>query len=322
MHKSLIDSILAQSIVANIQVAVLDPTFSKTMIAGTMSFIDRTPVTRHSRYDLASLTKLFTAIAILQSIEQETFALNTPISALLDDFTQPDITIEECLLHQTGFAPSVDKNYRSSDHAILDSIFSLQNYHPNQRGTFVYSDINFILLGLILQNQNGSLSECFTKQIFTPLRMNQSGFRPVNPDDCVPTEIEVDRGLIRGVVHDQTAFVLGGESGHAGLFSTLPDLIKFARGILVGKLVTDSTRERLLATNQFGRSLGFARYHDQYLYHTGFTGTSILLDLVNKKGQIILTNRINPTRDNIRYLNSRLQLFDDFIADPTIDIGA
>lgn len=129
----------------------------------------------------------------------------------------------------------------------------------------------------------------------------------------VPTEKTRSRGLVQGVVHDETAYMLEGISGNAGLFSTISDLKKFClmylqkgkyknRTIIPSQMIDD-----LFKYDFMGRTLGWKRWkiNKRMLWHTGFTGTSIALDLDNFSFFICLTNRINPTRKNRKWIDIR-----------------
>ena len=119
-----------------------------------------------------------------------------------------------------------------------------------------------------------------------------------------------DRGMVCGVAHDSKAYLLG-ESGSAGIFSTLSDLISFVEAYLQrdGRLFSEGMFQTILDTTFKDRGLGWNKeYGNHILYHTGFTGTSILMDMDTREGMILLTNRIHPSRDNKVFLEERIAL--------------
>lgn len=178
---------------------------------------------------------------------------------------------------------------------------------PDER--FLYSDVGFILLGKVVEVLDGmSLEESFQKYIFKPSGMEQTSF--LTKGDklwYVPTECTEERGCICKEVHDRKAFLLG-PCGSAGLFSTLEDMARFTRLYLERSelLFTKETFSMLEEKERFGRTLGWSKeYGKRTLYHTGFTGTSILMDLKQEKVMILLTNRIHPKRENEEFLKRR-----------------
>ena len=137
--------------------------------------------------------------------------------------------------------------------------------------------------------------------------------------DCVPTEIQPKRGLIRGNVHDPKGYILQRHCGSAGLFSTLDDLTKYGRSLIennLNDLFTDQTirmmfEDQTLLDGVHNRGLGWkllhanTKDHHTVISHTGFTGTWMILDRNNDQGMIVLSNRVHPTADNDEYLNYR-----------------
>lgn len=156
--------------------------------------------------------------------------------------------------------------------------------------------------------------------------MKNSTFAPPK-QQCVPTELTATRGLIQGEVHDPKAFILGKHCGSAGLFSNLADLIKFAKWMLAPQtipgILTPETVAMLYAdhtpTHDLGRSLGWDLRYDRSktpcLYHTGFTGTFMLLDQKGKNALIVLTNRVHPRADNEAFLEWRDKIVATYLAE-------
>lgn len=267
----------------------------------------------YNRYDLASVTKIIVGIRILQLIDEGILKLKSKVSDYMDNFQDNKITIEDCLLHRTGFNPSAKNRYRLKGDALIDDILGGTDLDKDKYGETCYSCINFVLLGLVIEKIDGSLEASLDDYIFKPLGMNQTDFNPKNDKDIAPTEIHLERGLIKGVVHDSTAFSLGGVAGNAGLFSSISDLEKLFDSLVEDeKILTNKMKNKIQETNVGGRSLAFNLSEENELYHTGFTGPLVMINFSEVKYMILLTNRTYPDRGNHEYLLKREQLIKDF----------
>lgn len=264
-------------------------------------------------YDLASVTKAMgTTTRILQLIQEGRLSLSTRVQDVLGRFKLQDITVEHLLLHNSGLPAEIpDKKMLTADN-ILDRLYETEpESKPGEK--FCYSDPGYILLGLIIKAVDGeSLEESMVREVFRPLGMRQTSYHPAAEfERFVPEEYTKARGYICGEVHDSKAYLLGGESGSAGLFSTLDDLMIFAEALIRRdcRLFNTEMFELLDNTECFGRTLGWSvEYGPHTLYHTGFTGTSLLLDMEKRRAFVLLTNRIHPDRDNSRFLECRREL--------------
>jgi CubicO group peptidase (beta-lactamase class C family) len=259
---------------------------------------------RDTVFDLASLTKvIFTTTAILRLVEAGRIALDQPLCELIPDLRQYDpkapermLTIRQCLAHQT-FLPAVEPLYTYGQDPQTLRAFVLQRVWP--RGPQVYSDINFILLGIAIERLTGvplkqqSLDAGFT---FAP-----------DPDACAATEHCRWRDrVLRGEVHDENAFALGGASGHAGLFGAIDAVLGFAAAMLNGTALRAETADLLRARLSAQRTLGWEMKYDGWsggascsddaIGHTGFTGTGLWIDFPRGLAWSLLTNRVHPTR--------------------------
>jgi CubicO group peptidase (beta-lactamase class C family) len=258
---------------------------------------------RESFFDLASLTKvLFTTPAILRLAAAGRLDLDAPLTTVIPDLRQYDmqarerrLTFRQCLSHQTHL-PAVEPLYTYGlDPATLRA-FILQRVWP--AGPAVYSDINFMLLGIAIERLTG---RALGAQDLPPGLC----FCPP-PEMCVATERCTWRGrVLRGEVHDENAFALGGAAGHAGLFGTIDGVLDAALALLRGdEAALAAVRERQSAT----RTLGWEARHDgwaggmacsvQTIGHTGFTGTGLWIDFANGLAWALLTNRVHPSRHN------------------------
>lgn len=205
---------------------------------------------------------------------------------------------------------------------IIKGVFSTElEYETGKK--ILYSDIGYILLGLIIEKVAGPIDIYFSENISKPLNMKDTWYNPKDnlKNRCAATEYKNSRGYIRGTVHDGKAHILEGVSGHAGLFSTVKDLGKFCRmmlnkGILNDKrILSENSIKMIMEYNTEGlnekRGLGWQVKNNlssinsmgdlssrRSIFHTGFTGTSVLIDFENQFAFILLTNRIHPSRDN------------------------
>jgi CubicO group peptidase (beta-lactamase class C family) len=259
------------------------------------------PMQRDTWFDLASLTKvLFTTPTILTLAAQGRMALDDTLTVAIPDLRQYDpaaaeraLTFRQCLAHQTHL-PAVEPLYTYGQDPATLRAFILQRVW--QAGPPVYSDINFILLGIAIERLTG---RPLNRQ---PLPAGLS-FRP-DPAGCAATERCTWRGrVLRGEVHDENAFALGGAAGHAGLFGSVDGVLDMARDLLQGAApALAGIRVRQSAT----RTLGWQARHDGWsggetcsddtIGHTGFTGTGLWIDFGRGIAWTLLTNRVHPTR--------------------------
>jgi CubicO group peptidase (beta-lactamase class C family) len=259
---------------------------------------------RETIFDLASLTKvIFTTTTILRLIEQGRMALDQPLGELIPDLRQYDLqaperalTVRQCLSHQT-FLPAVEPLYTNGQDPRTLRAFVLQRAWPH--GPPVYSDINFILLGIAIERVT---AEPLKAQPLAP----GFTFSP-DPEECAATEhCQWREHVLRGEVHDENAFALGGASGHAGLFGAIDAVLDFARSLLDGSTLSAQSLELLRTRQTPQRSLGWEMAYDGWsggnscseitIGHTGFTGTGLWIDFARGIAWSLLTNRVHPTR--------------------------
>ena len=283
------------------------------------------PMRRDTIFDLASVTKTFTSIAVMQQVEAGRVDLDEPVATYLPDFAQhgkDDVTIRHLLTH-TGGLPSWIPLY-SAYPTVEERLAAVLAVEPDAEPgeAYVYSDLSLITLGLVVEEVTGrSLDRVIAHDITGPLRMTDTMFNPPARlvDRIAATEAQpwAERPMIRGEVHDENAWSLGGVAGHAGLFSTAHDLAILARTLLNGGryghariLDEDTVRAMLVNENAAfpGDSHGLGFELDQRWYmdglatpvtfgHTGFTGTSVVIDPMSDSFVILLTNRVHPSRD-------------------------
>jgi len=200
----------------------------------------REPMTVDTIFDVASLTKVVaTTSCMMKLVEEGKVKIDDPVTNYLPDFQggKSDITVRNLMTHFSGFRPDLDLTPAWSGYETGIRL-ALNDKPANPRETkFVYSDINFILLGEIVRKVSGLPENEYLKKILLdPLHMNDSGFLPgpAQRPKIAPTEMQKDGRILRGVVHDPTAQYMGGVAGHAGLFSTADDLARFCQMMLDG----------------------------------------------------------------------------------------
>lgn len=281
-------------------------------------------VTTNTLYDLASLTKVIaTTTAILQLIEQGKLSLDDPICTYLPQFgcdaQKATISIRHALTHTSGLpGPCRLYLHYHGPAQILDGICQQELVFPP--GTqYLYDDLSFILLGEVLRTITGLDLNSYThRSIFEPLEMYDTLFTPpvtLKPR-IAPTEYVVGRGgLVHGTVHDENAAEMDGVAGHAGLFSTVEDLARFCTMLLQGgsysgqQILQPTTIAQMTTIHvpdpEEAHGLGWviaAPYFMGHLAsnstsgHTGFTGTSLLIDPSRQLAVVFLSNCVYPQR--------------------------
>ena len=290
---------------------------------GSMSWGTRAPVVpERTLYDLASLTKVVaTTTAIMLLYDNGQIALDDPIAKYLPAFSggaKDDVTIQLLLEHRSGLPAGRDlwRIAYSPGEARQKAVETPLQCVPGQ--CYTYSDLGPDLLAFAVEEITGqSLDQFLRERVFEPLNMRETQFRPhwTLRDRIAPTELTPPRGYpLRGEVHDENAFALGGVAGHAGLFSTAADLAVFAQMMLNGghingvRIISDSTVARFTARTpaKGTRALGWdtcgndgscGKYMSQRAFgHTGYTGTSMWIDPDRDLFVILLTNRVHAPR--------------------------
>ncbi|MBV9340084.1 MAG: DUF1343 domain-containing protein [Acidobacteria bacterium] len=269
-------------------------------------------------FDLASLTKVIaTTTAVMQLLEQGKVRLNDAVAKYIPEFAQngkADITLRDLLTHYSGLPPDLDLSHPWSGRDLGYSMAFASSPIAPLETKFVYSDINFIVLGAVIERVSGVTLDSYCRdRIFAPLGMSHTRFLPPHEwlSQIAPTEYDEKQQMLRGVVHDPTARRMGGIAGHAGLFSTADDLAKFATALLDGRGPLSPEAIEKMSTPQQPptaptlRGLGwdidspFSSNRGELLPvgsfgHTGFTGTSIWIDRTTGAYVILLTNAVHP----------------------------
>ncbi|MGB7494936.1 MAG: glycoside hydrolase family 3 N-terminal domain-containing protein [Candidatus Acidiferrum sp.] len=311
---------------------------------GHLSYDKDSPAVKlNTMYDLASLTKVVVTTTLVEKLVEGDFPspldLDAPVSRYLPEWAsgpQPEwrskVTMRNLMTHTSGLPPF--KEYWRTSKGKADTLRMIfaepLEYEPGTK--VVYSDLGIILMAEIIQRLTGQpLDQLAKEYIFDPLGMKDSMYNPPKPlwPEIAPTEFD-DRyrhRLIQGEVHDENAYAIGGVSGHAGLFSTSPDLAAFCQMLLNGgvyahhRIVKRSTLAEFTAPQPLAKntrtlgwvahaengSSGFSgHYFSAHSFgHTGFTGTSLWIDPDHEIFVVLLTNRVNPTRENMKIAQVR-----------------
>ena len=274
-------------------------------------------------FDMASLTKpLMTATAVMQLYEQGKLSPNDPVSKYVPDFAadgKQDITIRQLLTHYSGLPPDISlaDPWEGKQEAYTRA-FAVKPIHP-PGVQFVYSDVNFIVLGALVEKISGlTLDEYAQRFIIKPLGLTHTRYLP--PVSWKPTiaPTQYDQGgMLRGVVHDPTSRRMGGVAGHAGLFSTGDDMAVYAQNLLdrlagrpshfplsrivLQKMVAPEQPATGTALRGFGWDIDSPYSGNRGTLfpvgsfgHTGFTGTSLWIDPVSDSYVVLLTNSVHP----------------------------
>ncbi len=296
-------------------------------------------------YDMASLTKIVcTTTCALRLIEEGKLRLYASVKKYFPAFPFENITIWNLMTHTSGLPEGIRGiTELKTPEEVWNRILKVElKYEP---GTKInYSDIGYIVLGKVIENITNKPLNVFAKEeIFDKLKMNDTCFLPSDIDRCAPTEKRDDncyQGIVRGFVHDETSFCLKGVAGHAGLFSTVKDMVNFLTMILndgkfeqtqflskntIDILYTPQVEEKegvaLCTTRRSlgwinrgaGSSAGELTSLDTIL-HTGFTGTNIWVDRKNEVAFVLLSNRVHPTRKNVLHMDARARFANFIIA--------
>jgi CubicO group peptidase (beta-lactamase class C family) len=299
---------------------------------GHLDYEHGRPVTTATVYDLASLTKVIgLTTAMMQLALEHRVELDTPAVRYVPAFHDSTITVRELLTHSSGL-PAWKPFWRRVHSR--EEMFALVNAEPLEQrpgAKMVYSDLGAMVMTQIVERITGErLDRYLQSHLFRPLAMRNTRYLPPASwrSRIAPTEMDTTyrHRLVLGEVHDENAASMGGISGHAGLFSTAPDLVKFAQFLLRGgpDSATVAMFTRVQRPGFSSRALGWdtpsdgssagTRLLPGAFGHTGFTGTSIWIDPAQDLFIILLTNRVYPTRENHQILDARRAVADTAVA--------
>ncbi|MEU1054637.1 serine hydrolase [Streptomyces sp. NPDC005876] len=288
---------------------------------------EQIPMTRGTVFDLASVSKLFTSLLAVQQIERGRLDLEAAVASYLPEFGRAgkqEVTIRQLLTHTSGFRAWVPLYTSPTYEEKVRRIYDEAPVSPP--GTaYLYSDLNLISLQLVLEHLTGrALDTLLREEITGPLGLRRTRYNPpaswrpsiAATEDARAPWSGLDRGLVWGEVHDENAFSLGGVAGHAGVFSDAWDLAVLGRTLLNGgrygraRVLRPESVELMFTDFNTAfpgdeHGLGFELYQHWYMGamatprtagHTGFTGTSLVLDPTTDSFLVVLGNSVHPVR--------------------------
>jgi uncharacterized protein YbbC (DUF1343 family) len=290
----------------------------------------REPMTLDTVFDIASLTKVVaTTTAVMELVQRGEVRVNDPVAKYLPEFAQngkDDITVRQLLTHFSGLTEDLDLTQPWQGEATAYRMAFSQPPVISPGSRFLYSDINFIVLGALVEKVSGMPLDAYTsKHTFQPLGMTHTRYLPPKAwlPKIAPTQYDEQNHMLRGIVHDPTARRMGGVAGHAGVFSTADDLSKFAQALLNGSSILAPAMVEKMTTPQqppnaqtlrgFGWDIDspFSSNRGDLLPvgsfgHTGFTGTSLWIDPTTRTYIILLTNAVHPRGGSAVALRSKV----------------
>lgn len=258
----------------------------------------KTPVVSGLVYDLASVSKVVGVGTVVISLVREgKLDIDAPLKQYYPDFYEEKVTLRQLLTHSSGINPFIPNRDALNAKELKEAI---NHITVEDKKDFLYTDVNFLLLGFMLEGIFGkSLDEIFKETVFEPFDMTKTGFGPFKG------AVQTVAGISDGVVHDPKAKVLKNHAGSAGLFSNLADLEKLCQHYLTGDFARDiwqnfshANKERSLAWNKEG----------DWLDHTGYTGTYVAINHKEQKAAIFLTNRTYSYDDRPLWIKERQKI--------------
>jgi CubicO group peptidase (beta-lactamase class C family) len=297
---------------------------------GTLA-AERMPMCLDTIFDVASLTKLFTAATALRAVEDGYLGLDTPVADAVPTLNgmngRPDVTLRHLLIHTSGL-PAVRRLWTVPGDRVARADAVLATASEAAAGArHVYSCVGYLITGVLLERALGAPLPALVEQFITgPLGLTDTGFAPSpavhHRIAATEDSAHVGRGVVRGEVHDEASWSLGGTGGNAGLFSTAADLLRFAEMLRAGgvdprtgarvlsaesvaAMTTDQLPAGMAADVGYGQGIGpriadrtftGSLTSDRAYGHTGFTGTSLVVDPDHELVVILLANAVHPVR--------------------------
>ncbi|MGX7031571.1 serine hydrolase domain-containing protein [Vagococcus zengguangii] len=326
-----IEQMITQGIIPG---AVYSFNHNQTSDTFTSGYRELTPtikkMTRQTLFDIASLTKVVgTNSLILLLLEKNQIKLNEPINKYLPSFQDKTVTILQLLTHTSAINGYIPNRNELTQAQLIEAFNYLPVSVDKQGHEVVYTDTGTILLGFAIENLfKQPVQTIIEQEVLRPLNLNHTTFNP-NPKECAPTNnLHQSQAALYGRVHDTKASVLKEHCGSAGLFSNIDDLNRFCQmmvnlGDLDGLTFLQSDTIKQLHQTwtpkaNKNRSLGWdLKYHPKsqhpILFHTGYTGTFILIDLQEKTSFVFLSNRVHPVDNRETYLQHRDELIDIYL---------
>lgn len=282
----------------------------------------QTKMTKETLFDVASLTKVVgTTTVLLRLMEQGEIEIDATLQTYLPEFKDGQVTLRQLLTHSADLQTWIVNRNQLTSSQLRQAYLQVQS--GSERGKKVqYTDTGMLLLGFMLERYyQKPVATIFQHHVFDPLKMSNSTYFPENTKQIAATQQLADGKILKGVVHDPKARVLGIHAGNAGLFSNLADLNRFVAMYLSWgeDYLKKETIEKLL--NDWSqvpgeqRSLGWDLKEKDTLFHTGYTGTFLAIDPVKQEAFIFLSNRVHPNDNREVYIAHREEILIQYFAE-------
>lgn len=325
--QNLIEKLVTNRVVPGVNYALIKKNQVFTSTVGFSTYLpENIQLNPFGQYDLASLTKVLgTTNAFMKLYQNGDLNFTELVHDFIPEFKDQRVRLEHLLTHTSGIMGYIPNRDKLNANELRDAIINLPvtaEFETNVR----YSDTNFIILGFVLEKIYGkSVWEVINQEVINHEKLHLTTFHP-NYSLAIPTTLQPDGTLLQGVVHDPKARVLQEHAGNAGLFSDLNDLVFVSQNYLGLRddvlPISQETIEKLfenkvvqdLAPRSWGWDLRFDPSDGHpLLYHTGFTGTFMILDRQLQSAMIVLTNRIHPSGHNQIFLGARDGIVKQFL---------
>jgi CubicO group peptidase (beta-lactamase class C family) len=280
--------------------------------SGSFSDTDQKSVSSHTVYDLASVTKLYTAALVLRAVEEGNLSLDDKVSRYLPNFKNSSILIRELLTHQANFGIRLSSFRQDFPDSFREAISRI-NVPADASKEIHYENLTYIYLGFIMEDLCGLPLEEQFAQLFYRLGLEESRIRLNGQPDIVSPPTEIRQGIVfAGKTHDESAELLGGIAGNAGIFASTYDLNRFGQAWLEGEIISDNVFRLVLKDySQAGeRSQGLGWHQDLYGYstkglgiylHPGYTGCLLAIRPGDSTVLSFCSNRTYFGRDNLSH---------------------
>lgn len=326
----LIKDKLSQGVYSGVVYELITESEKTVQVFGNMATVPQVePMVKDALFDVASLTKVVcTTTVVLKLWEAGKLDLDLPLNTYLPEFVNREITLRHLLTHTSDIQTWIENRDQLSP-TQLQEAYMLLAPGENLGKEVKYTDAGTLLLGFMLEKiYQQPVVAIFQQEVLKPLGMKDSLFLPTDSKKIVPTEQQPDGTVLRGVTHDPKARILGAHAGNAGLFTNQADLEKFVmmylnQGESNGRPFLQRATIQMLLQDQtpdgggqrsLGWDLKFAKEDKRpLLFHTGYTGTFLLMDILKKRALIFLSNRVHPKDHRAAYLKERDEIIEEYL---------
>lgn len=314
--QKMIQSKLKEAIFSGVIYQFIEADKQETQVLGYAATLpQKEKMTQQHLFDVASLTKVIcTASVVLRLWEQGELEMDAPLQRYLPAFQNQQITLRHLLTHTSDIQTWIENRDQLSAEELRQAYLTLQPGDSLGKKV-LYTDAGTILLGFMLEEiYQMPATEIFQKEVLLPIGMTESQFPPVIHEQIVPTQ-RINGQIMKGETHDPKARVLGKHAGNAGLFTSLNDIHRFVKTYFDASYLKAETIDWLLQdqtpSGKDQRSLGWD-LKERMLFHTGYTGTFLLMDPRKNQAFIFLSNRVHPTDEREEYIKHRDEIISKY----------